>query len=73
VVFPCFLFLKDLVEVNGVARGQLTPAEGQAFSAMLEGRRRVIETEDQDQRIRALEDRYPMRQPIEEANPGTER
>jgi hypothetical protein len=45
--------------VNGVARGQLTPAEGQAFSAMLEGRRRVIETEDQDQRIRALEDRYP--------------
>lgn len=59
--------------VNGVARGQLTPAEGQAFSAMLEGRRRVIETEDQDQRIRALEDRYPMRQPIEEATPGRER
>jgi hypothetical protein len=45
--------------VNGVARGRLTPAEGQAFSAMLEDRRRVIETEDQDQRIRALEDRYP--------------
>jgi hypothetical protein len=45
--------------VNGVAHGRLTPAEGQAFSAMLEGRRRVIETEDQDQRIRALEDRHP--------------
>jgi hypothetical protein len=45
--------------VNGVARGQLTPGEGQAFSAMLEGRRRVIETEELDQRIRALEDRYP--------------
>ena len=30
--------------VSGVARGQLTPAEGQAFSGMLEDRRRVIET-----------------------------
>jgi hypothetical protein len=45
--------------VNGVARGQLTPAEGQAFSAMLEARRRVIETEELDLRVRALEDRYP--------------
>src|SRR5712692_455855 len=45
--------------VSGVARGQLTPAEGQAFSAMLEGRRRVIETEELDVRVRALEDRYP--------------
>jgi hypothetical protein len=44
--------------VNGVARGRLTPAEGQAFSAMLEGRRRVIETEEMDLRLRALEDRY---------------
>ena len=42
--------------VNGVARGQLTPAEGQAFSGMLEDRRRVIETRDQEPRIRALED-----------------
>jgi len=42
--------------VSGVARGQLTPAEGQAFSGMLEGRRRMIETEELDQRIRALED-----------------
>ena len=45
--------------INGVARGQLTPAEGQAFSTMLEARRRVIETEELDQRVRALEDRYP--------------
>ena len=45
--------------VNGVAQGRLTPAEGQAFSAMLEGRCRVIETEEMDQRLRALEDRYP--------------
>ena len=39
--------------VSGVARGQLTPAEGQAFSGMLEDRRRVIETRDQEPRIRA--------------------
>jgi hypothetical protein len=42
--------------VNGVAQGQLTPAEGQAFSGMLEDRRRAIETRDQEPRIRALED-----------------
>jgi hypothetical protein len=42
--------------VNGVARGRLTPAEGQAFSGMLEGRRRTIETEELAQRIRALEE-----------------
>jgi hypothetical protein len=42
--------------VSGVARGQLTPAEGQAFSAMLDDRRRVIEIQDQEPRIRALED-----------------
>jgi len=44
--------------VNGVARGRLTPAEGQAFSAMLEGRRHTIEAQEQDQRIRALEVGY---------------
>jgi hypothetical protein len=42
--------------LSGVARGQLTPAEGQAFSLMLEGRRRMIETQELDQRLRALED-----------------
>ncbi len=42
--------------VNAVARGQLTPTEGQSLSDMLEGRRRIIETQEQDQRIRALED-----------------
>jgi hypothetical protein len=45
--------------VHGVARGDLTPAEGQAFSAMLEDRRRVIENQDQERRIRALEDLKP--------------
>ena len=33
--------------VDGVARGQLTPAEGQALTEMLEGRRRVIESQIQ--------------------------
>jgi len=42
--------------VHGVARGQLTPAEGQAFSVILDGRRRLIESEELVQRIRALED-----------------
>jgi len=36
-------------------RGQLTPAEGQQIAAILEGRRRVIETEEHEARIRALE------------------
>lgn len=41
--------------VRGVARGKLTPDEGQAFTLMLEGRRRVIETEELEGRVRALE------------------
>jgi len=41
--------------VRGVARGKLTPGEGQAFTLMLEGRRRVIETEELEGRVRALE------------------
>jgi len=41
--------------VSDVARGRLTPAEGQAISGLLEGRRRVIETQEMEERIRALE------------------
>ena len=41
--------------VSDVARGQLTPAEGQAISELLEDRRRVIETQEIEERIRALE------------------
>lgn len=41
--------------VSGVARGELTPAEGEAVSGMLDGRRRMIETQELDQRLRALE------------------
>ncbi len=42
--------------VKGVARGQLTPGEGEAFTGMLDGRRRVIETEELELRLRALEE-----------------
>jgi hypothetical protein len=41
--------------LHDVAGGQLTPAEGQMVSAILEDRRKAIETEDHDDRIRALE------------------
>jgi hypothetical protein len=54
---------KNLVDVvaasesvlSGVVRGELTPAEGEALSGMLDGRRRMIETQELEQRIRALE------------------
>lgn len=41
--------------VSGVAGGRLTPGEGQDVSQLLEGRRRVIETQELEPRIRALE------------------
>jgi hypothetical protein len=43
------------VVLHAVSRGQLTPAEGQMIAAILEGRRRVIETEEHEARIQALE------------------
>ena len=43
------------VVLQAVSRGQLTPAEGQMIAAILEGRRRVIETEEHEARIQALE------------------
>ena len=42
--------------LSGVARGELTPAEGQAFSGMLEDRRSMIETQELELRIRTLEE-----------------
>jgi len=42
--------------VTDVARGQLTPAEGQTVFLILEGRRRVIETQELESRVRALEE-----------------
>jgi hypothetical protein len=42
--------------VKGVALGKLTPSEGEAFAGMLEGRRKMIETEQFEVRLRALEE-----------------
>ena len=41
--------------LQGVARGRLTPIEGQLIATIIEGRRKVIETEEHETRIRALE------------------
>jgi hypothetical protein len=41
-----------------VAAGKLTIAEAQGVGELLEKRRRAIETEDMDQRLRALECKY---------------
>ena len=49
--------------IRWVARGRLTPAEGQSFFLMLEGRRRVIESQELEPRVRALEDRDNTSQP----------
>lgn len=38
-----------------VARGNISPQEGEAVASMLENRRRAIETEELDGRLRALE------------------
>jgi hypothetical protein len=42
--------------VRGVTRGLLSPSEGQAFTVMLNSRRRMIETEDLEARLRVLEE-----------------
>jgi len=48
--------------LRGVSRGQLMPGEGEAFTAMLDGRRRMIETEELEERLGALEKRVNTRQ-----------
>jgi hypothetical protein len=58
---PAIKIMADVAEasetvVRGVTRGLLTPSEGQAFTAMLDGRRRMIESEEMEGRIRALEE-----------------
>jgi hypothetical protein len=42
--------------LGAVTRGQLTPAEGENFSRLLDGRRRMIEAQELEERVRALED-----------------
>ena len=46
--------------LHDVARGQLTPAEGQRIAAILEGLRKARETEDHEARLRALESGSPV-------------
>ena len=41
--------------IAAVAKGQLTPAEAQTVADLLEVQRRVIESEDHERRLRALE------------------
>jgi hypothetical protein len=48
--------------LQAVAGGQLTPAEGQMIANIVEGRRRVIETEELEARLQALESRSIKRQ-----------
>ena len=58
---PAIKTLADLASaservVRGVSRGLLTPSEGQAFTVILDGRRRMVESEELDLRVRALEE-----------------
>jgi hypothetical protein len=43
--------------LGAVARGEITPSEGQALSSMVEAYRRTIETVELERRIAALEQR----------------
>jgi hypothetical protein len=43
--------------LQAVARGQLTPADGQVIASILENRRRSIEAEELERRMQALEQR----------------
>jgi len=38
-----------------VANGELTPGEGQALASLIEAQRRTLETEDIEQRLKAIE------------------
>ena len=42
--------------INAVSNGDLTPGEAQAFSAVLAGHRKVVETVDIEARLTALEE-----------------
>jgi hypothetical protein len=42
--------------LRGVSHGLLSPSEGQAFTVILDGRRRMIETEELEARLRVLEE-----------------
>jgi hypothetical protein len=52
--------------VRGATRGQLTPSEGQSFTAMLDDRRRMMESKELDSRVRALEEGHNEQDPEDE-------
>ena len=66
--------------LRAVADGKLTVTEGHAVTGMLEMRRRVIETEELEARLRALEERHrpnataepPQADPAADEQPGGE-
>ena len=41
--------------VSAVARGTITPSEGQALASLIETQRRAIETVEMEQRLAAVE------------------
>lgn len=43
--------------LHKVAAGHITPTQGQALADLIEGRRRTMETQDFDERLRAMEAR----------------
>jgi hypothetical protein len=45
--------------LQAAARGQLTPAETKEVAAVLEGKRRIVETRELETRIQALESHVP--------------
>ena len=53
--------------LRGVTRGLLTPGEGQEFMVMLDGRRRMIEAQELEVRLRALEESRDNRPASESA------
>jgi hypothetical protein len=61
---PAATSATDLVKALGavmqqVARGHLSAQEGEAMAGMIESLRRTIETEEFEQRLRAVENRDP--------------
>src|SRR5579862_6411946 len=55
-------------EIKGVARGRLTTEQGEAFTEMLEGRRKIIDTTQFDARLKALEE--GQKKPAAESHSG---
>jgi hypothetical protein len=53
------LFKASETVLKKVASGRLTITEAQGVAGLIEGRRKVIETDDIDKRLRAVEEKQP--------------